>query len=77
MAPTATRSLDAIKKDYRRRLITLQDAADRLGVDQRTLRRRIADGLLPAYKIAGTRSIRVDERDVDALAERIPTVGAL
>ena len=56
------------------RKITIQAAADRLGVVPRTIRRRIADGTLPAYRVRGSRAIRVDERDVDALLEPIPTV---
>ncbi|MBA2414660.1 MAG: helix-turn-helix domain-containing protein, partial [Geodermatophilaceae bacterium] len=42
------------------------------GVSERTLRRRIAEGRLPAYRV-GPRSIRVSAEDVAALAKRIPS----
>lgn len=51
--------------------VTLEHAADRLGVNTRTIRRRIAEGKLPAYRL-GPRQIRVWTSDVDALLVRIP-----
>ena len=56
-----------------RRYETLAAAAERTGFSIRTLRRRIAEGQLPAYR-SGPRSIRVDPADVDGLMVRIPTV---
>jgi excisionase family DNA binding protein len=53
----------------------LTPASDRLGVSERTLRRLIADGSLPAYRI-GSKTIRVRRSDVDALLRRIPTTDA-
>lgn len=50
---------------------TLREAADRLGVSDRTLRRRIADGDLIAYRL-GKRLIRVRTTDVDALLRTFP-----
>ncbi|MCM3555904.1 helix-turn-helix domain-containing protein [Janibacter melonis] len=58
-----------------RRFETLAAAAERTGFSVRTLRRRISEGQLPAYR-SGPRSIRVDPADVDRLMVRIPTVGA-
>lgn len=52
--------------------ITLKAAAAWYGVSERTLRRRIAEGRLPAYRV-GPRSIRVSAEDVAALAKRIPS----
>lgn len=52
--------------------LTLSQAADRYGVSVRTLRRRIAEGRLPAYRV-GPRSIRVAEADLARLARPIPT----
>ena len=52
---------------------TLTHEAKRVGVSEKTLRRRIASGELPAYRI-GTR-IRLKPADVDALLRPIPTVG--
>lgn len=47
-------------------LVTLDAAAEYLGVAPLTLRRRIATGSLRAYRL-GPRIIRVDLSDVDAL----------
>lgn len=52
--------------------LKLREAAEWYGVSERTLRRRIAEGRLPAYRV-GPRSIRVAAEDVEALATRIPT----
>lgn len=50
---------------------TIADAAARLGVSPRTIRRRIADGHLTAYRF-GPRLIRLDAVEVDAVLRRIP-----
>ena len=52
--------------------LTLKAAAAWYGVSERTLRRRIAEGRLPAYRV-GPRSIRVSAEDVAALVKRIPS----
>ena len=57
----------------RRQFESLSEAAERTGLSTYTLRRRIADGRLPAYR-SGSRIIRVDPDDVDNLLTRIPTV---
>ncbi len=57
-----------------RKYLTLAEAAEWYGVSERTLRRRIAEGRLPAFRI-GPRSIRVKAVDVEALAEPIPAGG--
>lgn len=54
--------------------LSLKDAANRFGVSERTIRRRIAEGKLPAFRV-GPRSIRVTAEDVAALARPIPTTG--
>lgn len=51
---------------------SLSSAAQRTGLSIRTLRRRIANGDLPAYR-SGPRVIRVDPDDVDHLMVPIPT----
>jgi excisionase family DNA binding protein len=51
----------------------LRVAAEYAGTCTKTLRRRIADGSLPGYRLGG-RTIVVDLDDVDALFRRIPTV---
>jgi excisionase family DNA binding protein len=48
-----------------RQLETLEQAAQRLGVSPKTIRRRIADGTLTGYR-TGPRLIRVDPAEVDA-----------
>ena len=55
-----------------RKYLTLAEAAEMYGVSERTLRRRISEGRLPAYRI-GPRAIRVSVADVENLARRIPT----
>jgi excisionase family DNA binding protein len=46
--------------------------AGRYRVSTRTVRRWIADGKIPAYRL-GARLVRVDLDDVDRLFQRIPT----
>ncbi len=58
----------------RRKNMTLAEAAKWYGVSQRTLRRRVAEGRLRAYRV-GPRAIRVSVADLDALAEPIPSDG--
>lgn len=47
--------------------ISIIDAACELGVDKRFIRRRIADGTLAAYRLKGSRTIRIRRLDVEAL----------
>lgn len=54
---------------------TITEAARRLGVSTKTLRRRIAEGHLPAYRL-GSQLLRLDPRDVDALLRPVPTAGS-
>jgi excisionase family DNA binding protein len=56
---------------------SIEDAAARLDVNPRTIRRRIADGSITGYRVGGGRSIRLDREEVDArLLTPIPTVSA-
>ena len=49
-----------------RRLLTVQEVAARLGVSEKTVRRRIADGLLPAVQLGHYRhALRVDAAELD------------
>lgn len=50
----------------RREAVTITEAADYLGVSGKTIRRLIAGGKLPAYRVAGG-PIRVLASDVEAL----------
>ncbi len=55
---------------------TLAEAAARLRCHPRTLRRRVAAGQIAGYRIgAGSRTLRLDSADVDALLRPIPTTG--
>ena len=49
------------------RLTTLDAAAAYLGIHPRTIRRRVAEGEIQAFRIAGTRAIRVRVADLDAM----------
>jgi excisionase family DNA binding protein len=54
-----------------RRRVTIAEAAAERGVSQRTIRRYIATGRLPAYRFGST-LIRIDPADLDRLERRIP-----
>lgn len=56
-----------------RRLVALAVFADLADVSTKTIRRRIADGTLPAYRVG--RLIKLDLNDLDRIAVRIPTAG--
>jgi len=49
-------------------------AAGLLGCHFKTIENYIARGDLPAYKIRGSRFVRVKRADVEAMLVRIPTV---
>ena len=49
---------------------SLPTAAARVGVSVKTIRRRIAEGVLPAVR--SDRSLHLDPKDVDALLRRYP-----
>jgi excisionase family DNA binding protein len=57
-----------------RRLESIHHAAEYVGVNPRTIRRRIAAGELTGYRM-GPRLIRVDLDEVDAMLRPIPTAG--
>ncbi|OFT58147.1 excisionase [Brachybacterium sp. HMSC06H03] len=56
----------------RTRYVTIGDAAEYLSVTDRTVRNYISRGDLTGYRI-GTRAIRVDLRELEALLTPIPT----
>ncbi len=55
-----------------RTLISISEAAETYGVSTKTVRRRIADGTIPARRL-GPRLVRIDVRDADAALRPIPT----
>jgi excisionase family DNA binding protein len=50
-----------------RRWLTVAEAAEYTGFATRTIYKRIADGILPAYIPAGSRVLRIDAADLDAM----------
>ncbi len=57
----------------RQQFESLSEAAERTGLSIQTLRRRIANGQLAAYR-SGPRVLRLDPADVDALMVRVPAM---
>lgn len=53
---------------------SLAAAAARMGVSVKTVRRRIADGILPVYRCG--RIMRLDPNDVDGMFSRSPRLTA-
>lgn len=58
-----------------RRWLTQSEAAERLGVTDRTIRNYIARGSLPGHRVRNSRLVRVDITDVDAMLRPIPAGG--
>jgi excisionase family DNA binding protein len=59
-----------------RRWLNQAQAAEYLGVTNRTVRGYVSRGTLPGHKIKGSRLIRFDVADLDALMQPIPTTEA-
>lgn len=60
------------KQTAHTRYESLNEAAERVGVSTRTLRRWIAAGRLTGYRV-GPQLIRLDPAEVDALLRPIPS----
>ncbi len=58
----------------RRRYLSIEQAADQLGVTPRSIRRWISDGTIPAARL-GRRIVRIAEDDLAAALRPIPTGG--
>jgi excisionase family DNA binding protein len=56
----------ATRSDAQHKLIGIPEAAKLLNVDDHTIRRLIAKGRLPAFRV-GTKLIRLRRKDVEAL----------
>lgn len=52
--------------------LSLEDAADCMSVSVKTIRRWIAEGVLPAYR-CGKRAIRIRLEDLEATPQQIPS----
>ena len=52
--------------------LSLEEAAEVMSLSVKTIRRRIADGTIPAYQ-CGRRPIRIRLEDLEAALRRIPS----
>lgn len=59
-----------------RKFVTIAAIANHLGVTPRTVRNYISQGFFPAYRIPGTRGVRLDPAEVDFALKMIPTTRA-
>jgi excisionase family DNA binding protein len=57
-----------LAQDERRAFFTPKTLAEYLAVSERTVREMLSKGVIPSYRVAGTRRIKPD--DVDAYLER-------
>jgi len=55
-----------------RHLVSVADAAEYVGCTDKTIRRRVSEGALTAYRF-GPRMLRVDLAELDAMLRPIPT----
>lgn len=56
-----------------RRWLSQSEAADYLGVTDRTIRNYVRRGHLRACRVRGSRLVRIDAQELDALLRPIPT----
>jgi excisionase family DNA binding protein len=54
--------------------MSISEGADYHGVSTRTIRRWIATGRLPAYRV-GDKLLRIDPADLDRISRRVPAAG--
>ena len=64
-APTPSRNCSVGDCQQQRRYVRMREAAEYLGVADRTIRQMIADGRLTGYR-NGARLVRVDLNELDA-----------
>jgi hypothetical protein len=62
-------------KPSERRLVAPADGASYYDTSLRTFRRMIARGDVAAYRLPGSRLLRVDLNELDAILRPIPTAG--
>lgn len=51
--------------------VDIASAAEELGTSTKFIRRRIADGSLPAFRLKGSRLIRINRSDLEALKQPV------
>ncbi|GAB3797968.1 hypothetical protein GCM10028798_09780 [Humibacter antri] len=66
--------MSTVNPSPRRRLVTPAYLANYLACTPRTIRNHISRGLYPAYRIPGTRGVRLDLDEVMRAMQMIPTV---
>jgi len=63
--------MKAVMEQEPKELLSVQEAADFLGLSVSTIRRYIRDGRLPAYRVAGERLLRIKRSDLEKLLDPI------
>lgn len=58
-----------------RRWFSQLEAAEYIGVTDRTIRNYISRGDLAGHRVRGSRLVRIDRADLDALLRPIPSAG--
>ena len=51
--------------------LTIKQTAESIGVHQNTIRKWIADGVLQAYRLNGTKIIRITQASIDELKQPV------
>jgi excisionase family DNA binding protein len=59
--------------DHHTIYFSVRQAAEFLSVSPRTIRRYIDQNFLPAYRVAGSNTIRIKREDLEALLEPVNT----
>ena len=59
-----------------RRLVSIEQAAEYLGICARTVRNYVASGEISGYRLPGGRLLRVDIAEIDAALRPIPSAQA-
>ncbi len=54
--------------------VSIDDVADILSCNPKTVRRMISSGTLKAYKFPGVRMIRIDVRDLDRIRKPVTRI---
>ncbi len=54
-------------------MLSLRGASNYLGLSSKTLRRRVAEGVIPAYRLEGSRCLRIKRADLEAALGRVPS----